>query len=195
MGRWLVAVLAAVVLILVTVAVVTARAGVGPLALNSGPHRPHLFIESYGRCPGHRPDKWPRPVCLWYKHFNATGGLLNPRTGPWGIAYSFNCGTKPGRFQAEVVFPDADGGFDSAMISRHALRGSGYHMETIANNTSRLPYWDQSEGIGIRSTCAWHVRAVEGSRRQVKARIPSLPPFWHLNRGKILLEDPNNASY
>jgi hypothetical protein len=188
--RIVLALAVAAVVVLGTFAVVAARSDLHPLGLGASAGGPHVFLESYGRCRDHLPDKWPKPVCIFYKHFNAIAGNFDHRQRPWGIAYSFNCGTHPGRFVAAVIFPDGDGGFQSAEVRRRAIRGTGFHMETLANNTSRLPLWDQGQGIGIHSSCSWHIRAVEGTPKQVRARIPALPAFYRLNTGAILHEDP-----
>jgi hypothetical protein len=89
-----------------------------------------------------------------------------------------------------VAFPGGDGGFPGASVMRHAKKGSGYRMETVANAKGvALPVWDTLEAVEIQSSCAWHVRAIEGTPAQVKSQIPAVPPVFRMNTGDMTYQE------
>jgi hypothetical protein len=182
-------------LLVAALVIVLAVAGGLALRANLAGDTPsgRLFVDAYGRCPIQQGNARPGAVCGYYKNFNAHGGVFALQTVPWGIAYSFNCGRKPHAFYAVVEW--GDGGFASAEIARNARQGQGYHMETVANvnrNPAQLPAYLTVEEISIRSSCAWHVRAVDGTPKDLRTRIPPIPPLYRMNSGDLPVQDPSS---
>lgn len=147
----------------------------------------YVFNEAYGRCPVKPGNSASASVCATWKNFNANTGTFDVRKVEWGIAYAFNCGKTPRQFLATVSYGNSDGGFGASSIVRAARSARGYKMETLTNDINRaLPRMDWIEVVELETACAWHIRAVEGTRAQVQSEIPPVPPLYRMNSGKIV---------
>ncbi|MGH2447407.1 MAG: hypothetical protein ACRDFS_02210 [Chloroflexota bacterium] len=154
---------------------------------SSSPSRGHIFNEAYGRCPLTSSTAGIAEVCGLRFNFNANAGIFHVRKSRWGIAYAFNCGRKPRDFYLQVAYANNDGGFGESSIVRHGRLGRGVKMETLTDHIAPgLPAYDHAEEIELETSCSWHVRAVRGSKAEVKAKIPPAPPQYRMNSGKVV---------
>jgi hypothetical protein len=148
----------------------------GP-AVASAPPSP-VLVDAVGRC-GALPTShahW-NATCRQAKGANAvTDTFIMPR-GPWGIAFAFHC-RGVGDFSVVVGLPGLDGNLPTTAIFRHRHQGAWFKMETGKGwqELNSVPIqWRSPQNLQIRSTCAWHVRAVRGGRAVVHRYIPPIP--------------------
>lgn len=141
-----------------------------------------ILVDAQGDCPPHPDYTSPTlpPTCRTSREGRANG-LTNdfrlPRV-PWGIAWSYRC-KKGGDFYAVVGIPGGDSDMPDTQFYRRGSSGRGYVMETgkgIGTLESTPIVWANLQNIQIMSYCAWHVRAVVGSKAAVAQHVPPLPP-------------------
>jgi hypothetical protein len=150
-----------------------------------------VFSESYGTCPM-RFVRRANDVCFLTKSGNAVAGTFGTRKKPWGVAYAFNCGSRPKDFYLVVGLPNLDGDLPTTSMLRRGRTDRGFHLELNAyravQNLNLVNGWGLLEGIYIKSTCTWHVRAVASGNPRIVARyIPPVPAVGHPGTGRILI--------
>lgn len=156
-------------------------AGCGTVAARPRPTpRPVILAEAAGKCPLHPAPGANGPIaCRRTRAGNGvTGQFVAPLRRPWGIAYSYACGDAQRGFYVVVGLPVMDGQLPETGFQRPDREGRGFVMETgKANGTIQsLPNgYGAFQNVEVASACAWHVRAVEGTRAEVAARVPALP--------------------
>lgn len=151
--------------------------GCGTTNRVSAPPRPHLFVDAQGKCPL-RPTVASGPECRLTRAGNGVAGLFHLPKRAWGIAYAYNCGPQASDFYVLVGLPVLDGQMPETGFNRHGRAGRGFYMETGRGWQtwhSLPPEWRGWENLEIASTCAWHVRAVLGTARQVARYVPPIP--------------------
>lgn len=137
---------------------------------------PVVFVDVQGKCPLH--PSAPSLVCRTSKVGNALAGRFALPLNAWGIAYGFNCGPAPSDLFVLVGLPSMDAQMPETGFVRHGRTGRGVFMETGKGVVAwkALPkVWQWPEDLVIASTCAWHLRAVHGSRAVVSRHIPAVP--------------------
>jgi hypothetical protein len=100
---------------------------------------------------------------------------INPQK-PWGVAYAYSCGAHAGDFAGDVWEVVNAVELPYTLFSAHETGGRGLHMETGSTSTINAPNGSAAGsvlGLRIKSTCAWHVRVVAGTKRVVRGEIPS----------------------
>lgn len=148
------------------------------LALSRSISSPPVFVDAQGTCPL-RGSAHVASVCRITKIGNAVAGLFDWPYRPWGVAYAFNCGPKPGDFYLVVGLPNLDGMMPETGFDRRGRTGRGHYMETGRGDQTlhNLPAVYRSPlNLEIASTCTWHVRAVLGASHLVAGYVPPVPP-------------------
>ncbi|HLJ67849.1 MAG TPA: hypothetical protein VKX16_10870 [Chloroflexota bacterium] len=136
-----------------------------------------VFVDVEGRCPW-TPTAASPVFCRHTIFGNVAAGNFHLPFRPWGIAYAFNCGSRARNFVAAIGLINLDSFFRETEFSRHAIRGSGFYMETgRANESWRhiIPAYRATENVELSTICAFHVRAVYGRASVVARFVPPVP--------------------
>lgn len=143
---------------------------------------PVVLAEAQGICPTHVVYGTTPDACRLTHWWNAATPLFTTPRRLWGVAYAFNCGSRAGDFGFDARLTAMDhmvvpGG------SRHARSGTGAFMipaHTMVELLKSVPQEFKGDGayteVDIASACTWHVKAVLGTRQDVVASIPPVPP-------------------
>ncbi len=161
-----------------TLAVITVVLVLWPAPALGKSHRSSpIFAEAQGRCPL-VPVSGSPLYCRHTIYGNVSIGDFPLPFRPWGIAYAYNCGAKPGSFRAAVGVVNLDGYFPETNFNRQGKSQRGYYMETGRANKSWhqiIPAYRAIENIELDTTCSFHVRAVYGNARIVAKYVPAIP--------------------
>lgn len=148
---------------------------------SQGRSAPVLLAEARARCPAQVVYKTLPRGCQYTRSWNGATSVFKTPHRLWGVAYAFNCGSRPGGFSFDARMP----GMDHMALpgpEQHAKRGSGYVMfsrSKMLNMLSGVPPEYKMDGnlmvIDLATTCTWHVKAILGSQHHVQSAVPPVP--------------------
>jgi hypothetical protein len=166
---------------LLVVPVMMALAGCGTGATASHHASPVVVAEAEARCPIHLVYKSLPRGCWYTRAWNGATASFTTPLRQWGVAYAFNCGSRPREFSFVARLPGMD---HTGLFGRdiRARRGSGYRMYSrsqmvaLRRGVPRELKFDADQlVIDVASECTWHVKAVLGSRQDVASAVPPVP--------------------
>ena len=170
------------------IAVLLLQCGCGAGTHTARHRSPVRLSDATAICPLHAVYRNLPPACRWQHAWNGMTPIFTTPRRQWGVAYAFNCGSRPRDFSFAEWLP----GMDHVALPgtyRHARHGSGYTMIARSRMSAVLkgiPPQFKVDGtlmaVAVASPCTWHVKAILGSRQDVASAVPPIPaekpPWW-----------------
>lgn len=163
-------------------AFLAALTGCDAIGKSTQAHQAVVLAEAQGICPDHIVYMRTPDACQLTHEWNGTTRLFSTPRRLWGVAYSYNCGSRA----REFTFVERLTAMDHMIIPgayEHTRSGSGYVMisrRKMIDLLRAVPLQFKGDGaymeVDVASPCTWHVKAIRGSRHDVAQAVPPVPP-------------------
>ena len=179
---------------LVVVLIPTLQTACSSSAATSQHEAPTVLADVKAICPLNVVYVSTPRACQFARVWNATTPSFKTPRRTWGVAYAFNCGSRPRQFRVDTRLTAMDHMGVPGEVT-HARHGRGYFMisgRTMKEMIKAVPPEYKADAgeiaVVIASRCTWHVKAILGSRKQVAAAIPPVPAmmaeWWRKGHSK-----------
>lgn len=147
-----------------------------------------LVAEAHGVCPSDMVNGRIPLQCRLSRIWNGTTPLFKTPLRQWGVAYAFNCGSRPRRFSFAELLPGMDHMSLPGVYVRARQKAGSFMIskKQMVNLLKTIPAQFTVDGkytsVVVETPCTWHVKAILGTPTQVRAAIPPIPrvesPWW-----------------